>query len=206
MSIDEKGIQFDPGWNKLYIHFPNCIDFEVKDIKKFKAINQIKFQITKAEAKTISLLKKCVSIYLGCLLWGGFVSQRFKEEDPKEVINNPNLLIKEELKEGAISLTYETDFILNFIEELNNCCKFYLKRPLNIEPKFIEIIKAYREFVIINNNFSETKKTSDVKLPQSLNHFKNISIKDLDILKNTIEQVIASEKPEEILKLGFYKK
>ena len=63
----------------------------------------------------------------------------------------------------------------------------------------INILKAYKEFLITNKGFVETKTTKDIKLPANL---KTPSDKDLEEILSGIEKVIDNGKLYELFPLA----
>lgn len=204
-NIEEfkNGAPFDPGYSPLSFSFIENIAYITKDYNQLKTIHQKKFKLTQLEPKIIELITKCTAFYLGCMLWGGFLSCRFKDS-PKEILgNHTSNLSPEEAKK--LDCAEETKFTLQYIDLFNKDCKYYLNKPTKVSDFIIEILKNYNEFAEINNNFINVKKTSDIKLPKALSHFDKLTDEKLDELRSKILTIIASGKVESLLDLGFYK-
>jgi hypothetical protein len=203
MEKFEKGVPFDPGYSQYSFSFPENITYVTYEYSQLKANHQKKFKLSLIEPAIIDLIRKCSAFYLGCILWGGFIHYRFKD-NPKEIIgNNTKNLTQEELKE--LDCAEETKFMLKYIEQFDRDCKYFLRKPARVPASIIEILKSYNEFVELNNNFFNISQTSDVKVPQSLDHFKNLTDEQLDNLYAQILKVIESGKIEDLLETGFYK-
>lgn len=204
-NIEEfkNGVSFDPGYSPLSFSFIENIVYITKDYNQLKAIHQKKFKLSQLEPKIIELIAKSTAFYLGCMLWGGFLSSRFKDS-PKEILgNHTSKLSPEEAKN--LDCAEETKFTLQYIDLFNKDCKYYLNKPAKVSDFIIEILKNYNEFAEINNNFINVKKTSDIKLPKALSHFDKLTDEKLDELRSKILTIIASGKVESLLDLGFYK-
>lgn len=202
MPSFEKTVPFDPGYSKIAFLFTDQIAYLTASFNQLKVTHQKKFQLLRLEPAIVDLIGKSTAFYLGCLLWGGFVSNRFKDE-PKELSgNNTSNLTEEELKE--IDCGAEAKAILDYIENLNKDCKYFLNRPAKVSTFIKEILENYIEFAKINNNFINVNYTSDVKLPEALSHFNNLANDKLDELSDKIYKIIDEGKIEALLDIGFY--
>ncbi|EKE04285.1 MAG: hypothetical protein ACD_20C00089G0005 [uncultured bacterium] len=203
MSQFENGVPFDPGYSQYTLYFPEAILPLVEELARIKAPHQKKFKLSMVEPAIHDLVNNCAGFYLGCILWGGFIHHKFKD-DPKEIINNPgDDLTEEELK--SRDYNEEINFMLEYFKHLDRDYKYFCKKPFKVDQQILDIFNAYSEFVSLNNNFANIKLTSDVKLPESVKHFDKLSQKKLDTLYKNISEVIESGKLEDLLKIGFYK-
>ena len=199
----EKSVPFDPGYSKISFSFLSNVDYVMGDYYQLKTIHQKKFKLSQLEKSITEMITKSTAFYIGCQLWGGFLSARFKDS-PKEITGNHAFNLKgQELEE--LDCCIETNFILDFIQAFDKDCKYYLKKPAKISPVIIEILKSYNEFAELNKHFVGVKKTSDIKLPKALGHFKNLTNEQLDSLYDQILKAIESGKIENLLEIGFYK-
>lgn len=203
MQDFEKNVPFDPGYSKISFSFLSNIDFVMGDYYQLKTPHQKKFKLMQIEKSVRDLIIKSTAFYLGCLLWGGFLSSKFKD-DPKEITGNyAEKLTEEEAKE--VDYSTETKFILQFVESFEKDCRYHLKKSAQIPSVITEILKNYNEFVQLNSQFRGIKKTSDIKLPKALAHFSKLSEKQTDELYDKIMSTIESGKIEGLLEIGFYK-
>ena len=202
MTNFDKNIPFDPGYSKISFSFSEQIFYITNAYAQLKTPHQKKFQLSRIEAPILELLNKSAAFYLGCMLWGGFVHNRFKNE-PKELLGNEtNDMNEKELQE--IDCSAESKFILQYIETFDKDCKYFFKRPAKISPILKEIFENYIEFAMLNNNFINVNRTDEIKLPKALEHFKDLSNEQLDTLCEKIYATIDSEKIETLLNVGFY--
>ena len=203
MKTFDKAVPFDPGFSPLSFSFNNNICVAFQDYSKLKSNHQKKFWLIKFEPTIIEFINKSTAFYLGCILWGGFIHFRFKDESKEIEGNNTSNLSEQERKE--LDCASEIKAISEYIKNFDRDCKYFLKRPAKISSFIKEIIEGYIEFVQINNNFLEVKKTGDVKIPAVISHFKDLSNEQLDELCQKIYEIINSGKIENLLELGFYK-
>lgn len=198
----DKKVPFDPGFSPLSFSFIENMAGLKQDYDRQRANHQKKFWLTKMEPKIVELIEKCASFYLGCILWGGFIHCRFKN-DPKEISGNTTEKLSAE-EQKDLDCAIESKAMILYIESLNRDLKYFLNRPVKI-PVFIEeILENYIEFASLNNNFIGTKTTDQIKLPKAVEHFENLSNEQLDLLCEKIYTTINSGKIEQLLEIGFY--
>lgn len=201
MKDFKNNVPFDPGFSQLSFSFIENIQVVNNEYSKLKAAHQKKFWLMKFEPTIIELINKCSAFYLGCLLWGGFIHNRFKD-NPREIDgNNTKNLSVEEQQE--LDCAIEAKAILQYLESFDRDCKFFLKRPAKFPSIIKDILKNYVEFAQINNNFLGVNKTDDIKLPKILEHFNNFSNPQLDNLCEKIYSAIDSGKIEALLEIDY---
>jgi len=202
MQIDNK-VPFDPGFSEFSVNVPDEAMLILDEISKLKQLHKKKYEFQKLEINLTPLIKNCAAIYLGCILWGSYLHNRYKA-DPKEISGN---VIKEmsEDQRGNIDYDGEINLIIELINRLDRDSKYYLKKPGKISRDVISYLEAYREFCRLNKNFTELNCTDGIKLPETTAHFENYDEQKLDELKDLIENIINSKKIENLLEIGFYK-
>lgn len=190
MNFDN-GAQFDPGFVQHISAFVPNIEYVYAGLDRVKNFTQKKNQFKMYYPKIQSLLKNYLGFYLGCILWATYISQL----DEKPILNN--LCFGGEYSEKET--LSEVDFIKDYIEQLKKDVKYYTGQDFTINENNINILNAYREFLIANKGFVETKTTKDIKLPANL---KTPSDKDLEEILSGIEKVIDSGKLYELFPLA----
>lgn len=190
MNFDN-GAQFDPGFVQHMSAFVPNIEYVYAGLNRLKNFTLKKNQFKMYYPKIQSLLKNYLGFYLGCILWAAYISQL----DEKPILNN--LCFGGEYSEKET--LSEVDFIKDYIEQLKKDVKYYTGQDFTINENSINILKAYREFLIANKGFVETKTTKDIKLPANL---KTPSDKDLEEILSGIEKVIDSGKLYELFPLA----
>lgn len=203
----QNGVPFDPGYSPFSCSFIYNIEPIIEEISKYKAVNQKKFKMTTFEPVIYGLINRCSAFYLGCLLWGAFLSSKYKD-DPKIIINNPvlagDISGSSDFADETLNFGHEAIYMINFIKLWDKNYKHFLKKPFKVADQIIKILESYNEFVLLNNNFMDMRYTSDIKLSPSFDHFKELNQKQLDKLCDLIFDVINKKNIEELLKTGFY--
>lgn len=190
MNFDN-GAQFDPGFVQHMSAFVPNIEYVYAGLNRLKNFTLKKNQFKMYYPKIQSLLKNYLGFYLGCILWAAYISQL----DEKPILNN--LCFGGEYSEKET--LSEVDFIMDYIEQLKKDVKYYTGQDFTIDENSINILNAYREFLIANKGFVETKTTKDIKLPTNL---KTPSEKDLEEILSGIEKVIDNGKLYELFPLA----
>lgn len=190
MNFDN-GAQFDPGFVQHMSAFVPNIEYIYAGLNRLKNFTLKKNQFKMYYPKIQSLLKNYLGFYLGCILWAAYISQL----DEKPILNN--LCFGGEYSEKET--LSEVDFIMDYIEQLKKDVKYYTGQDFTIDENSINILKAYKEFLITNKGFVETKTTKDIKLPANL---KTPSDKDLEEILSGIEKVIDNGKLYELFPLA----
>lgn len=190
MNFDN-GAQFDPGFVQHMSAFVPNIEYVYAGLNRLKNFTLKKNQFKMYYPKIQSLLKNYLGFYLGCILWATYISQL----DEKPILNN--LCFGGEYSEKET--LSEVEFIKDYIEQLKKDVKYYTGQDFTIDENSINILNAYREFLIANKGFVETKTTKDIKLPTNL---KTPSDKDLEEILSGIEKVIDNGKLYELFPLA----
>jgi len=158
----------------------------------FSAIRDLKLKrinFPNVYRKIESFLKENVAFYLGCMLWAAYIS------GCKNCQIEGNMLLGENATEEEY--TSEINFLIGFLEkDLPRDCKYYLNKPYHPDEKYLTILKAYKEFLIINKGFVECENTDKILLPQN---FKPQDEKTLEQINNIIQKAIENRNITELL-------
>ena len=176
-----QSVKFDPGYAKHTTILSISLDYIYKKINSIKNFNQKKIQFKMNYPQIIRMVDNNIGFVIGCILWAVYI----KSLGDVKIEGNPCLddtFNKDETVE-------EIDFSIEFFNQLKKDSKYYLNKDYEINPKYIDILNLYREFLLINSNFVSTRTTADLKLPQSL---KTPSEKELQTIHSKIEEVINS--------------
>ena len=184
MTIETKdGVQFDPGFIQHISAFEPNIEYVYNTLNSFKNFNQKKQQFKMFFPKIQSLLKNYLGFYLGCILWAVYI----KSLGEKPIIRN--LCFGGQYSETET--LEEVDFIKKYLEQLKKDVKYYIGQNFSIDEESTKILDTYREFLKINEGFTKTQNTSDVKLPENL---KTVDESCLKEIIREIENVIENGK------------
>jgi len=197
-------VPFDPGYAPKAFSFIERIQ-TIKDCyAQLTSNSQKKAWLPQVEPEVMKLIELNAAFHLGCILWGGFLANRFKDS-PKKIEGNTTLDLSEQEKQ-ALDCAAEAKAALEYIKNFDRDCKYFLRRRMKIRPIIKEIYESYIEFAELNDNFVNTKTTADVKTPKAIAHFKDLSNEQLDVLCESIYMIIGTEELLfGLLDLGFYK-
>lgn len=193
-------ISFDPGFGPYVLVFSTTYDYMQREVKKFKNANQRKTKYKFFEGGLMKLCDNLTSFYLGCMLYGAYLKNRFKDA-PREITDNDLYgLDIDECRNGDI--TIEVSSIKTFVEN-NDKNPFATKK---INPKYLSIIKDYEEFLELNNYFTDIKTTDQIKIPSRFSYINKYSEANLDKVLATINEAISAKKIEKLLTSEYFEK
>lgn len=201
METFKDKVPFDPGYSAIYVPIIGDIEAFAQEYSKLKASHQKKFWLVKFEPQVTNLIEKNSAFYLGCMLWGGFLHFRFPN---KEITGNSTSNISE-AERSKFDCAEEVKIVLNFIKNLDRDFVYLLKRHSKVSKFTREILENYVEFAKENKNFIDTKNTNDIKIPELVEHFKDLSPDKLDELYVKIKNAINTSDSNALLNIGFYK-
>jgi len=179
----KKKVLFDPGYAPIVMDSLGAVGYTYYIFNASKDIRIKKINFPNVFKKIENLLKVNVSFYLGCLLWASCISSLNDYE------LEGNQLLGEDAKEEEY--TSEINFLIDVVEkELNRDSKYYLNKPYVPNEKYLPILKAYKEFLIINNGFVNCSKTNQIVLPDNL---KRLDKTQIEVLKEKINSAIEAK-------------
>lgn len=170
----KENIPFDPGYSKHLLIFAQNYLEGMEDIKKTINNNQKKFKFRLYVSKFDKALKSTLGFWVGCILWATYIKFKYPN---KEIEGNAFLgKNKEDIDEYFYELEFKLveDYILNYPKNT----KFYLGKEMSFPQKYLEIVKDYKEFLNLNDNFLKTAKTNDIKLNQKFE--KNVDLQEIE--------------------------
>lgn len=192
--MQESEALFDPGFAELAIAFEANMSACNGVIGQLKSPHQKKFKFQILYPQMYKLIENNVAFYYGCLLWGYYLANSHKN-NPTKLTDNPfSELSEEDLKE--YDMTYDIDYLINYLPKFENDTKYFLGKPANIPLNWKEILEQYREFVVLNNGFITVRLTSDILMPESLKVTMPV-----DDIKDFLCNTISSGKLEDILNI-----
>lgn len=173
-----KGLEFDPGFAPYILAFQGTVEYLYADINRFKNFSQKKLKFMQYHKKILDIFGNNVGFYIGCLMWAAYI----KTQPKQEILSNHCLGKTYNEDEN----TFETRFMLQFTELFPKDMKYFLGQNFVFDKKQVEILKIYKEFLMLNKGFVESKYNTDIVLPNSVNTGNAESYKEI------IENIIAS--------------
>ena len=174
-----KGLEFDPGFAPHILAFTGTVEYIYADINHFKNFSQRKIKFRQYHNKLLTVLYNNIGFYAGCIMWAAYI----KTQETQDILNNHCLGAKYDENEN----TSEVDYMKKFVELFPKDMQYFMGEKFEFDPKIIEILDAYREFLIVNTGFVSTKQNTDIQLPQ------NIKSEGADKYKQIIDEVISSK-------------
>lgn len=179
---------FDPGFTKSLIPLSLDTKYFYDELNMIKNFNIKKSEFRIALPKLAQLTERHIGFYVGCMLWGAYL----KTLGSEKIIGNP-FLGKEYEEEPALS---EINFIFDFVKKLDKDSKYYIGKPYTFDPKKLEILELYKEFIKKNESFVNTDTVDKIVLVGKL---ETISKEEILEIEKKIQDVIHTGKLEELL-------
>lgn len=179
---------FDPGFTKSLIPLSLDTKYFYDELNMIKNFNIKKSEFRIALPKLAQLTERHIGFYVGCMLWGAYL----KTLGSEKIIGNP-FLGKEYEEELALS---EINFIFDFVKKLDKDSKYYIGKPYTFDPKKLEILELYKEFIKKNESFVNTDTVDKIILVGKL---ESMSKEEILEIEKKIQDVIHTGKLEELL-------
>lgn len=160
MKTVSKGLEFDPGFAPFILAFRGTVEYLYLDINKFKNLSQRKMKFRQYYKKFLELFYNNLGFYVGCLMWAAYI----KTQPEQEILNNHCLGGEYNEDEN----TSETDFMIKFLELFPKDMKYFLGINYNVNPDDMKILELYKEFLVINKGFVNSKTNTDILLPKDM--------------------------------------
>ena len=184
----QKGLEFDPGFAPYILAFRGTVEYLYMDINRFKNLSQRKMKFRQYYKKFLELFYNNLGFYVGCLMWAAYL----KTQPEQEILNN-SCFNQPYDEEANIS---DTEFMIKFLELFPKDMKYFLGENYEINQGDLKILELYKEFLIINKGFVETKYNTDIKLPEGM------KTDGAETFKEKIDEVL---KQEDLSKLLEYR-
>ena len=184
----QKGLEFDPGFAPYILAFRGTVEYLYMDINRFKNLSQRKMKFRQYYKKFLELFYNNLGFYVGCLMWAAYL----KTQPEQEILNN-SCLNEPYDEEANIS---DTEFMIRFLELFPKDMKYFLGEDYEINQGDLKILEMYKDFLIINRGFVDTKNNTDIKLPNGM------KTDEAETFKDKIEGVL---KEEDLSKLLEYR-
>ncbi len=174
-----KGLEFDPGFAPYILAFTGSVEYFYLDINRFKNLSQKKMKFRQYYKKMLALFNNNLGFYIGCLMWAAYI----KAQPEQEILNNGWYGLEFNEEENVA----DTNFMIKFLELLPKDVKYFLGEDFVIDKTDLKILEMYKEFLIINKGFTNSKNNTDILLP------KDMILSDINIYKEKIDEAIKSE-------------
>lgn len=191
----QQAVLFDPGYAQHTTILSISAEYIYSSLEQFKNFGQKKFQFKIAYPKLVHMADNNVGFCLGSLLWAVYI----KSLGEIEIEGNPCL----DGDYDEAETVEEVDYSIAFYDRLTKDAKYYINENYSANSLDIQILNLYKEFLILNKGFTQTKTTSDIVLPQG---FEIPSKTDCEKIYSKIQQVISSGKLldlKEVLGLAY---
>ncbi len=188
MTKKISGLEFDPGFGPFILAFRGTVEYLYVDINRFKNLSQKKMKFRQYYKKFLEMFSNNLGFYVGCLMWAAYI----KSQPEQEILNNPCLGGEYNEEEN----TSDTDFMIKFLELFPKDMKYFLGMDYKFNEDDVKILKLYREFLVLNKGFVNSKTNKDIVLPE------NMKQENVEKFKDIIDEVI---KNEDLSKLIDYK-
>lgn len=165
-----EGLEFDPGFSPYVMPFQGTVNYLYADINKFKNFTQRKMKFRQYYKKILDVFYNNIGFYIGCLMWAAYI----KTQPEQGILNNHCLNRKYNEEEN----TSEVDFLLKFVKLFPKDVKYFAGEIYEFDEKVIDILDAYKEFLIINKGFVESIYNTDIELPMYMNTENAITYKE----------------------------
>jgi hypothetical protein len=204
MPNNNNKAQFDPGYAPHLVPFLPTFQAFIQEMMHIKNFGQKKMRYKVLNKVVHKSLLSTLGFWVGCILWGGFI--KYKNADaPKEITGNNFIGLTPQDIEG-FAYNQEFEAILYYLESYSKDMKYYTGTNVTLPDFYKTIVEEYKEFVALNDNFLQTKITSDIKIPSKFDFLAKYSQAELDDINAKIMQIIESQDLSGFLELDFLSK
>lgn len=178
-EVKEKSVLFDPGYAQHTTILSLSLNYIYSEINSFKNLGQRKMKFKMVYPQILRMVENNIGFCLGSLAWAIYI----KSLGDLKIEGNPcygDTYDKNETIE-------EIDFSIEYFSQLKKDSKYFLNTDYEINPKYIKVLELYKDFLIENKNFVNTKTTGDIILPEGV---KIPCSNDLEVIHSKIQDVI----------------
>ncbi len=176
-------VKFDPGMGELVVDFNEFINGVYSQLMSFRTIHQKRARFKLYVNKIEKAMENNIAFYYGCLLWAYYLVKE-NQNSPKDIVGNVFLNMTQEQKDEYDYLI-QVNFMENYFESFERDVNYYTGQKKQVTDTWKKILELYTEFLTLNDGFVNTKKTSDIKLPEE---FEKLKIEDdiFSLINNAI--------------------
>lgn len=188
MENNIENVKFDPGYAPIVLNALGQVGYNYYIFSAIPNVKLKKMNFPHTLRKIEGFLKTNVAFYLGCLLWASYIKQ-FENAQIEG-----NKLLGETCSEEEY--TSEINFLIDTItKELPRDCKYYLGKNYECDEKYLPILEAYKQFLILNKGFVNCSKVSQIVIPENL---KKLNNKQLNLINEKINKAIEEKEIEQL--------
>ncbi|MBE7708558.1 MAG: hypothetical protein E7Z88_07630 [Cyanobacteria bacterium SIG27] len=188
MENNIENVKFDPGYAPIVLNALGQVGYNYYIFSAIPNVKLKKMNFPHTLRKIEGFLKTNVAFYLGCLLWASYIKQ-FENAQIEG-----NKLLGETCSEEEY--TSEINFLIDTItKELPRDCKYYLGKNYECDEKYLPILEAYKQFLILNEGFVNCSKVSQIVIPENL---KKLNNKQLNLINEKINKAIEEKEIEQL--------
>ena len=176
-------VKFDPGMGELVVDFNEFINGVYSQLMSFRTIHQKRARFKLYVNKIEKAMENNIAFYYGCLLWAYYLVKE-NQNSPKDIVGNVFLNMTQEQKDEYDYLI-QVNFMENYFESFERDVNYYTGQKKQVTDTWKKILELYTKFLTLNDGFVNTKKTSDIKLPEE---FEKLKIEDdiFSLINNAI--------------------
>lgn len=176
-------VKFDPGMGELVVDFNEFINGVYSQLMSFRTIHQKRARFKLYVNKIEKAMENNIAFYYGCLLWAYYLVKE-NQNSPKDIVGNVFLNMTQEQKDEYDYLI-QVNFMENYFESFERDVNYYIGQKKQVTDTWKKILELYTKFLTLNDGFVNTKKTSDIKLPEE---FEKLKIEDdiFSLINNAI--------------------
>lgn len=181
-ELKDNAVLFDPGFAQHTTILSVSAEYIYKSVNQFKNFGQRKMKFRMLYPQILRMVDNNVGFCLGSLLWAVYIKGA---EPDANITGNPCLGDTYNEDETVEEVNYS----IKFFDKLKRDAKYYIGEDYDIAPLHIEILELYKEFIVLNMNFVNTKTVADLKLPEELKIPSETGLKSIN---SKIQEVIQS--------------
>ena len=176
-------VKFDPGMGEFVVDFNEFVNSVYSQLMSFRTVHQKRARFKLYVNKIEKTMENNIAFYYGCLLWAYYLVKE-NQKSPKDIVGNVFLNMTQEQKDEYDYLI-QVNFMENYFESFERDVNYYTGQKKQVPDSWKKILELYTEFLTLNDGFVNTKKTSDIKLPEE---FEKLKIEDdiFSLINNAI--------------------
>lgn len=185
MTTTLREIEFDPGFAPYILAFHETLNYLYTDINRFKNLSQKRTKFMQYHKKILAMFENNLGFYVGCLMWASYIKTQ-----PKSKISGNHCFGKKYNEKENIS---DTQMMLQFVELFPRDMKYFLGQNYQFKEEYINLLKVYEEFLVLNKGFTASEYNTDIEIPPA------VKTEKAEEYKTMIEEVLKTEDLSKLL-------